>query len=419
MSHKRPTKKRSSSSRKHGKRNSNARHQIRPNPGPANHLHRDKQRQMDFDALRKEITDTYGLPNDCRIYFLKEYDMKNLPNRPRLKITHQNCVILDADTWKLIQVIRFTPFTNMDEEDMNKMDFTIKTIYKHTLARSTVKVNRAMKGVERPGEMYVAGFRGGSDRGRTMGVTALSAKTSKSKQAIAEDEARMDDVALINDTLAEWMSTLCMRAFQSNRDLALEFSIPCFSDKKWADSPNAKVIASSIAVTREGFNNKAHPDSDATSHAYGLFCRINRDSGDLHWVEMSDYLGDIVGCYFIIDQYHVELCLDACDGVVESCWASDELHHTSASTTYDEGWNSIRPKDSPITRFGCSLQINAALLGRIDGLLRLKKGKTDEEWEIYKKKVVKCYEQEVENKILKLHNPVQTRRAKQTKRKSS
>ncbi|EGG07019.1 uncharacterized protein MELLADRAFT_85889 [Melampsora larici-populina 98AG31] len=411
------SKKRSSSSRKNSKRQSNARNRPRPNPGPPNHLNRDARRSSDFESLRKEVTEAYGLPSDCRMYFLKKYSMGNLPQTPRLRISHHNSVILDADTWKVLQVIRFTPFSAMDDDHMKSMKFTIKMVYKHTLARSTVKINHAMKGVENPGEMYSAGFRGASDKGRTMGVTALSAKTGRSKQAILEDELRMDDMAIINDTLAEWMSTLCMRAFQSNRDLALEFSIPSFSDKAWCDSPNANVIASNIVVTQDGFHNNPHPDFDASPYAYGLFARISRETGELHWVDLSDYLGDIVGCYFILDQYHVELCLDACDGVVESCWASDELHHTSASTTYDEGWQSIKPKDSPITRFGCSLQINAALLGRIDGLLKLKVGKTDDEWAIYKRKVVKCYEQEIVNKLSKVPiKPVKLPKSKKSKK---
>ncbi|EGF97132.1 uncharacterized protein MELLADRAFT_87765 [Melampsora larici-populina 98AG31] len=293
MSQKRPSKKRSSSSQKYGKRQSNARDRIRPNPGPPNHLNRDIERQTTFDALRKDLAEAYGLPSDCRLYFLKKHDMANLPNTPRLQITHHNAVILDADTWKVLQVIRFTPFADMDEEKMKTMNYTIQTIYQHTLARSVVKVNHGMKGIENPGEMYTAGFRGGSDKGRTIGVTALSAKTGRSMEAISKDEARMDDLAVINDTLAEWMSTLCMRAFQSNRDLALEFSIPSFSDKKWSASPNANVIASNIVVTRDGFNNNPHPDYDASPYAYGLFARIDRTTGELHWVELSEYLGDI------------------------------------------------------------------------------------------------------------------------------
>merc|ERR1712137_619607 len=126
-------------------------------------------------------------------------------------------------------------------------------------------------------------------------------------------------------------------------------------------------------------------------------------TGELHCVETSDYLGDTDGTHFILDQYHAELGLDLCDGVVESIWASDEIHHTSRSTTYDEGWTPIKPKNSPITRFGCSLQINEALVNRIEGLLKMRKGKTDEEWELYKTEVVKCYEQEVKIKLDKLN----------------
>lgn len=203
------------------------------------------------------------------------------------------------------------------------------------------------------------------------------------------------------------MASLCLKAFQSNRALAINYSIPSFADTTWRESPNANVVGSSIVCTRDGFNNNPHRDNDATQYAHGLFARINRMTGQLHCVNESEYMGDIVGCKFILDQYHCEVVLDSCDGVIEACWASDELHHTSESTAFDEGWQPIPHRDSPITRFGCSLQINKSLVQRIEVLLKLKDGLTDVEWEEYKLKVVKCYEQEVSFKLHKIHNPKQ------------
>ncbi|EGG08958.1 uncharacterized protein MELLADRAFT_84333 [Melampsora larici-populina 98AG31] len=290
----------------------------------------------------------------------------------------------------------------MNGEKKEEMEFVVQTLYQHTLARGKVEINSSVQGLKDWGEMRSAGFRPGSDKGRKMGVTALNAKTGKNKELIFEDQERMLDLALINETLAEWMSTLCMHAFKSNRDLAIKHEIPSFADIDWSKSPNANIFASSVVVTRDGFNNNPHNDRDVSAYTYGIFTRINRITGLLHCDETSDYLGYTTGTYFILDEYHVELALDLCDGVVESIWASDENHHTSASTTYEEGHISIAPKYSPITRFGCSLQINESLLNRIEGLLKMREGKTPQEWELYKKEVVKCYEQEIDFKLSKL-----------------
>lgn len=289
----------------------------------------------------------------------------------------------------------------MDFAKREETNFVIKTVYNHTLARGKVEVNRSMKGLEDCGEMRSAGFRGASDKGRTFGVTALSQKTGRSVAALLEDKERMLEMAAVNEILSESMASLCLRAFQSNRDLALQYTIPSFSDTTWTNSPNANVIASSIVCTRDGFFNKPHRDEDATPYTYALFSKINRATGEIHWDAQSDYLGEILDCCFILDEYNVELFLDACDGLVESIWASDELHHTSPSKTYDESHTMIPPSLSPITRFGASLQISKVLLKRIDGLLKKKEGKSVEEWEAYKKTVVKCYHQEFDNKMAK------------------
>ncbi|KAH9823466.1 hypothetical protein DFH28DRAFT_1118880 [Melampsora americana] len=333
-----------------------------------------EQRRKAFEALREELSRMFGIPTDCRIYFLKKHDIDNLPKGPRVRITFGNSVLLDADTWKVLQVNRFIPFLEMTSEKKDDMDFVIKTLYEHTLARGEVKINSSVQGLKDWGEMRAAGFRPGSDKGRTMGVTALSAKTSKDEVLILKDQDRMLDLALVNEILAEWMATLCLGAFKSNRDLALKYEVPSFSDTTWAKSPNANVIASSVVVTRDGFNNKPHQDLDETLYTFGIFTRINRQTGDLYSIANSDYLGTIVGTVFTLNEYHVELALDMCDGTIESIWLSHEFHQTSSSTTFDKFQKPIKPKTSSITRFGCSLQISAALVKRIDGLLKQRDG---------------------------------------------
>ncbi|EGG03614.1 uncharacterized protein MELLADRAFT_90014 [Melampsora larici-populina 98AG31] len=397
-----PKKNRSASSQKYSKMKKNQRNRYKPNYYPINHANRKEERETDYEELRQIISEEFGVPTDCRLYFLKKHDIKNLPDRPRIRITFGNSVILDADTWEVIQVIRFHPFADMPTEKLDEFNFTVQNIYNHTLARSEVLICGSVKGIEDWGEMRSAGFRAGFDKGRTFGVTAFSATTGRNEHAIFEDQDRMLEMASINEILAESMADLCLHAYQSNRALAIKYSVPSFADPTWAESPNANVVGSSIVCTRDGFNNNPHRDHDASAYAYGLFARINRLTGELHWVSKSDYLGDVEGCRFIIDEYHVEVLLDACDGVVETIWAL--------------GWMPIHPRDSPITRFGCSLQINKSLVGRIDTLLKLKEGKSDAEWQEFKKKVVKCYEQEVDVKLDKIHNPSQHYKSKSAKR---
>ncbi|KAH9807047.1 hypothetical protein DFH28DRAFT_1140590 [Melampsora americana] len=375
---------RSTSSRAAQKRARKERKRFQPNYYPPNHAKRPNLRASTFNILRQAISDKLGVPSDCRLYFLKKHEMHNLPETARIQIHLGNSVILDADTWKVIQVNRFLPFSEMTQAKKNELDFVISKIYEHTLARSEVTIC-------------------GSTQGRTFGVTAFHPKVGRNEDLILEDQNRMLEMASINEILADYMASLCLKAFQSNRQLAINYSIPSFADTTWSESPNANVVGSSIVCTRDGFNNNPHRDKDASQYAHGLYARINRTTGQLHSVAESDHLGDIVGCKFILDEYHYEVVLDSCDGVIESCWASDELHHTSESTAYDEGWVPIPHRDSPITRFGCSLQINKALVKRIKVLLKLKEGKTQADWEDYKKRVVKCYEQEVAVKLDKIH----------------
>ncbi|KAH9820125.1 hypothetical protein DFH28DRAFT_1200901 [Melampsora americana] len=322
--------------------------------------------------------------------------MNNLSDRPRIQIKFGHSIILDADTWKVIRVIHFHPISEMSTKKMEELNFVIKNIYVHTLARSEVLVCGSVKGIEH------------------WGVTAFSAKTGRKEELICEDESRMLAMAAINKILAEMMASLCLHVYLSNRALAIHH--PSFADLTWSKSPNANVVGSSIVCTRNGFNNNPHTDGDDSPYAHRLFARVNRTTGELHWVLKSDYLGDIVGCRFILDQYHVEILLDSCDGVVETIWAPNEKHHTSASTTYDEGWAPIWPAESPITRFGCSLQINKALVQRIDAVVKLKEGKTNAEWEAFKHDLVKCYKQEVEIKVDKIHNPTHTYNMKKSRR---
>jgi hypothetical protein len=95
--------------------------------------------------------------------------MGSLPKTPRLRIRFGNSVLLDADTWKVLQVNRFIPFSEMSHEKKDDMEFVVQTLYQHTLARGEVMTNGAVQGLEDWGEMRSAGFRPGSDKGRKMG----------------------------------------------------------------------------------------------------------------------------------------------------------------------------------------------------------------------------------------------------------
>lgn len=169
MANQRPKKRRSASSQDYQKKRRAERERFQPNYHPPNHAKRPEMRASTFNALRQAISDKLGVPSDCRLYFLKKHEMDNLPETPRIQIKFGNSVILDADTWKVIQVNRFLPFSEMTEEKKNELEFVISKIYEHTLARPIVTICSSIQGIDDPGEMRSAGFRPGSDKGRTFG----------------------------------------------------------------------------------------------------------------------------------------------------------------------------------------------------------------------------------------------------------
>lgn len=162
-------KNRSASNRVYTKKKKNERDRLQPNYYPSNHAKRQETRRSKFQLLRQIISEKLGVPSDCRLYFLKKHDVNNLPKSNRIQIKSGSSVILDADTWKVIQVNRFLPFSKMTIEKKNELDFVVTKIHEHTLARSLVTVCSSTKGIDDFGEMRSAGFRCGSDKGRKFG----------------------------------------------------------------------------------------------------------------------------------------------------------------------------------------------------------------------------------------------------------
>ncbi|KAH9818834.1 hypothetical protein DFH28DRAFT_1093998 [Melampsora americana] len=230
----------------------------------------------------------------------------------------------------------------------------VKTLYEYTLARGEVKINSFVQGLKDWGEMWAAGFRPGSDKGRTMGVTTLSTKTDKDKVLISKDQECMLKLVLVNEIPAKWMATLCLGAFKSNQDLAMKYEVPSFLDTTRAKSSNMDFIASSVV----------------TVYTFGIFKRINCQNGELYSIANSDYLGTTVGTVCILNEYHVELALDICKGTIERICLSHKFHQTASSTPFDKFHEPMKPNTSLITRF-------RSLVKKIDGLLKKPDGKTD------------------------------------------
>lgn len=166
-------KKRSTSSLNYNKKRDKARGKLRAErklkAEHGNHADRKELRTTGFDSLRAELSKRFGIPRNSRIYFLKKHDVKALPNKQRLRISFGNCVLLDSETWKVLQVNRFTPFSEMSTENRDDMQFVVQTLYQHTLAWGTVDLNSSVQGLKDWGEMRSAGFRPGCDKGRKMG----------------------------------------------------------------------------------------------------------------------------------------------------------------------------------------------------------------------------------------------------------
>lgn len=366
-------------------------------PYPCRHTARTK--------LKASLAESLGLPEDTVFIFRESSeDRKEGKYLKRIKLHHGTTVVHNKKDTSLVLAVRCTEFEKMNASEREDFRFGISTPFLHARARLTLTLHRAIQlfvaALLLWGWMGCCGWRAGSDPGKSFGVYALSAFTSAKKERVEEDCARMEEFHKPRDFWAERFATLCFAAFESNVQLASKSKIPGFHQSEWQTTPNGSVFALNLVVTCDGFRNTPHKDEgDHTRYSFGMFSRIDRQTGEPYQLKGSKPRGDVKSASFIMEEFGIEVDFDGCDGVVEMVWDTRSIHYSTRSCHFDgDGKRLTKAKDFQITRFGSSCQISESLVERIQILEIDGEGMSEDEWLILVKERVKSYEDELNKK---------------------
>ena len=232
-----------------------------------------------------------------------------------------------------------------------------------------------------------------------IGHYTWNADTASDLHKMEADLKRQGNLPAIESFFAERFSSLSLFAFESNATLAAQSNAPSWANASFYVSPNSKVFGSNIVVTCDEFVNKKHKDRDSSKYAFGLFSLVDRATGELYQRGLTAPRGNTLGARFILDDYNVDVNLDASDGIIEILWNSQIHHRTSASKTYDVDHKEISVETAEITRFGCSCQISQALVNRLDKVKALRSTMSEEDWNTYQASVLTGYKEQAHKKM--------------------
>ncbi|EGG04323.1 uncharacterized protein MELLADRAFT_89499 [Melampsora larici-populina 98AG31] len=338
-------------------------------------------------AKKAKLTKEYGLPADSKFLFFKK---GRKYGRPRFRLTYGTVVCLDADTSELLLIARFNERNESNKKLFALFDHAISTAYTHSTARNLIDINGASYKEKRRsrkyGKMYAFGMRAGFEK-ECLALTASyswNEQTSRDLAKMQEDLECQENLLEIENFFAERFSGLSSYAFQSNADLAKATNAPSWAGESFYVSPNATVFSSNVTVTFDQFTNKKHKDRDATEYAFGFFSLIDRKTGGLYERGPSAPRGNVLGSCFVLDDYNLEVDLDACDGVIELLWRTKVHHRTTPSKTFNARKEVIAPELAEVRRFACSVQISQALVDRISKVYEMREGMTSEKWVEYR-----------------------------------
>lgn len=359
------------------------------------------------NAVKASLILELGLPRDSTFIFRNPMNEKFWVAAEKIiRINRKTVVVINRKTLELVVAVRCTKFEDMSPDVRSSFDNSISTTFLHARSRIQCMTNGASKVVDGHkgcfGWMGCCGWRGGSDKGKSAGPYSVSDFTGAQEGRLQTDRERMAGFHKIRDFWATCFSSLCLSAFKSNLDLGTTANVPGFDDVKWQDTPSGQVFASNLAVSCEGFYNKPHKDNDATRYAFGMFSRIDSQTGLPYQLGGNINLGDIKGARFVIGQFGIELDFDALDGVFEVVWDSKVKHYSTPSQAFDASGQPISHKDCKMTRYGSSCQIAKTLVNRIRILQAKKEGKTKKEWKLYVAERIKTYEEAISFKEVRL-----------------
>ncbi|EGG00995.1 uncharacterized protein MELLADRAFT_92839 [Melampsora larici-populina 98AG31] len=351
-------------------------------------------------AKLAELTQKYGLPPESKFLFLKK---GRVFGKPRLSLEYGTVVCLDADTCDLLLVVRFVERNNASDAVFDSYNHSISTIYQHAKARNEVKTNgatyRGRRSSRKFGRMYAAGFRPGYDPEVKGGHYTWNQATSADLRKMEADLKRQGNLPEIESFMAERFSGLSLHAFESNASIAARTNAPSWASESFYVSPNAKVFGSNIVVTCDQFVNKKHKDKDCSKYVFGLFGLVDRASGRLYQRGKTAPRGTIMGGRFVLNDYNVDVNLEASDGVIEMIWNSQVHHQTTASKTFNADAMQVAPEDAEITRFGCACQISQALVNRLDNVKALRSEMSEEDWVTHQSSVLTGYKEQAHKKM--------------------
>ncbi|KAG0139244.1 hypothetical protein CROQUDRAFT_55001 [Cronartium quercuum f. sp. fusiforme G11] len=334
-------------------------------------------------AERERIVKELGLPPDCRIYWVKRIVYPKVKST-KLCLFEGTSIVIDDETEELVCAVRFNPYKQMHPDLFAKFEDFISIVGKHAEAWNGQQgTNGSMKCEEAHGDMFLEGWHAGYNNG--IGCPRCS-QTVKSKLISVNHGPRSTQTSLSENTSDSLVQVIfaggvCFHAFESNSIKGRQNNVPCFSNPKWKDTPNSLVWASSLSVTQDEFQNKAHKDQDFSSFAFGFFSHVICSSWKIYKKADNPALDNVQGATFMIDDYNTEIFFDECDGVVEIIWQADINHHSTESTTHTPEGTRIDAKVASVTHFGCSAQISKKLVNKINAIELIKRNMNLEEWQ--------------------------------------
>lgn len=191
----------------------------------------------------------------------------------------------------------------------------------------------------------------------------------------------MKKLPAIERFLKERFLTLSTTTYEKNCKTAADENCPSWASSHFFTRPNGQTFGSNVVVTCDGFANAPHKDRDATGHAIGLFGLSNRKTGHLYRnVGGGARSWRVDDAYFRFKDYNFQIRLGQQNRVMEILWATDELHESTVSLTYNPFGLPVSPQKSLITHFGSSIQVSRTIVSRLRKIKILCGNSQGEEW---------------------------------------
>lgn len=96
----------------------------------------------------------------------------------------------------------------------------------------------------------------------------------------------------------------------------------------------------------------------------------------------------------MVKRYGIKVVLSRCDGTYEMLWDVGVPHYTTPSVARNARGGVVEHRDCEVSLYGSSCQISESLANRIRILEDEKKKMSATQWEIFKAKRVKSYNDE-------------------------